>query len=279
MSAENEDVQESLSTILVTPFSRAQEKPATDAKPAEKPVEKTAEKPAEVVPSAAEKEAKTRDDQGRFKAEEKPAEKPAEKPRADVAAIMDERRKRQDLERRLKEYEGTKTAAKPSVFDDEDKAISSRVDEGTRGLRETLYNQSVKIARLTYKDTFAEAHAAFAQAAEQDERLIEALRAADDPGEYIYTVGLQIRELADVGGDFVKYREKVTGSLQSQLTERDTRIKAMEAEIAALKQAQSDLETVPRSLNSTSSGAAPKAGEGDPEDIKDIARFGKPNTR
>lgn len=222
-----------------------------------------------------EKPAERTSEDGKSNPAEKQDEKPEPaKPRADVAAIIDERRKRQAAEKRLAEVEAAKPAAKPSVFDNEDEAISTRVAEGTRPLREQLYKLSMRAARAEHGETFAEAEQAFAEAAERDDRLIEGLRASDDPGEYVFAVGLQIKELADVGGNFVKYREKVTGELRGQLTERDTRIKALEAQIETLKKAQADLEALPRSLNSKSSGAAPKAGEEDEPDLRSITRFG-----
>lgn len=203
-------------------------------------------------------------------------DKPAEKPRVDVAAIMDERRKRQALEAKLKELEA-KPEAKTSVFDDEDKAISSRVEAGTRGLREMLYKQSLKTARIMYKDTFAAAETAFIEAANSDPegRLIDGLRASDDPGEYIHTIGMQIKELGapDVGGDFVKYREKLTAESKTQMATLQAQLDAMKTENEALKKAQADLEAIPRSLNSTSLQPA-KAGEDDEADIKTIVRFG-----
>ncbi len=124
---------------------------------------------------------------------------------------------------------------------------------------------SVELARGRYQD-FDEAAEAFAKAAENDPRLWQSMRTASNPANYIYTVGAQIRELSDVGGDFVKYREKLTG-------EYKTRIAALEAENAALKQGKTDLESVPRSLNSKGSGAQPREADSDPEDIKNIVRF------
>lgn len=203
------------------------------------------------------------------------AEKKTEKPelsRRDVAAIIDERRKRQELEAKLKEYQN-KPQEKPSVFEDEDKAISVRLDEGTRTLRETLFKQSVKLARMEHKDAYAEAETAFMEAAEADPRLYESLRNSDDPGEYIYHIGLQIKELSDVGGDFIKYREKVSSQYKVKLSEQEQQIAALKAENEALKKAQQDLETLPRSLNKATSVTAPKIGEQDPEDIKSIVRF------
>jgi hypothetical protein len=271
--------QESLSEIIGNRFGGAKaETPAPTGEPADKPAAAappaaTSEPPVE---KTEEKTERVRDESGKFtKAEEKPAEKPAEKPRPDVAAIIDERRKRQEAEKRYADLlaQSQKPGEKPSVFDNEDAAISSRVDEGTRGIRETLYKLSVKAARGIYKD-FGEAEAAFSEAMEKDPRLIIGLQQSDDPGEFIYTMGIHVRELADVGGDLMKYREKVTSASQSKIDELAQQITALKAENDALKKAQADLESVPRSLNNTSSGSAPKAGDEDPEDIRSIARFG-----
>jgi hypothetical protein len=232
-------------------------KPAVEIAPEPKAPE-TPAKPAETTPAATQ------------------VEKPAEKPRVDVAAIMDERRKRQALEAKLKELE-SKPEAKTSVFDDEDKAISSRVEAGTRGLREMLYKQSLKTARILYKDTFADAEAAFIDAANADPegRLIDGLRASDDPGEYIHTIGMQIKELGapDVAGDFIKYREKLTAESKTQMATLQAQLDALKTENEALKKAQTDLEAIPRSLNTTSLTPA-KAGDEDEADIKTIVRFG-----
>lgn len=281
------DEQESLSEIVGNRFGGAK----AEAKPTgEKSliVEGNTITGTEAAPPAAAKEGPTvektevkseraRDESGKFtKAEEKPAEKPVEKPRPDVAAIIDERRKRQDAERRYAELLAQTqkpSGEKPSVFENEDEAISSRVTEGTRGIRESLYKMSVKTARAIYKD-FGEAEQAFSEAMERDPRLIAGLQQSDDPGEFIYTMGIHVRELADVGGDLMKYREKVTASSQSKIDEQAKQIAALTAEVESLKKAQTDLEGVPRSLNSTSSGPSPKPGAEDDEDIKSIARFG-----
>jgi hypothetical protein len=215
---------------------------------------------------------RARDESGKFSKAEAKVEAKEEKTRPDVAAIIDERRKRQAAEARIRELEG-KQGQRPSVLEDEDKAFSHRIDEGTRGLREQNFNMSVKLARIQHGDNFEEARAAFEQAAMQDDRLIEALRASADPGDYIYTVGLQIKELADVGGDFVKYREKVTADSTKQIAERDARIKALEVELEATKKAKADLESLPTSLNSKGSQTSSKD-VGDEESLQTLVRFG-----
>lgn len=242
-------------------------------------VEKTEAAPPAVETSEPDK---PRDESGKFKAAEpadKPAEqKPAEKPRADVAAIIDERRKRQALEQKLAQYEKTPKAT-PSVFDDEEGAINTRVQEATAPLREAFYKLSVKAAKASYGEDWTSAETSFLEHADRDPRLIEGLRGSDDPGEYIYSMGVHLRELADVNGNLGQYRQKITGEMQTKLSLSEAQVKALTEEVAALKKAQADLESIPRSLNTNSSGAAPKAGTEDPEDINSIVRFGKPNTR
>ena len=274
--------QESLSEIIGNRFGGTKaEAPASTGEP---------EKPAEAAPPAAAKEEpapeadkpqRARDETGKFTKAEEPAEKPAEKAEkpklstAEVAAIIDERRKRQEAEQRYADLlkQTQKPAERPSVFENEDAAISSRVAEGNQPLREAIYKLSVKAARGLYKD-FGDAEQAFLEAMEKDERLLHGLRQSDDPGEYIYTMGIHVRELADVGGDLMKYRDKVTAVSQSKIDDQAKQIAALTAEVESLKKAQSDLESVPRSLNNTSSGSSPKAGDEDPEDIRSIARFG-----
>jgi hypothetical protein len=265
MSVEAESIQ---SILGESPFVTGE----SSAPPA---VETKTEAPAEIKQESPEsKPDRARDETGKFaKAEEKPAEKPAEKPRADVAAIIDERRKRQEAEQRYADLlaQTQKPVEKPSVFDNEDAAISARVTEGTRGLRESLYKMSVKTARALYKD-FGDAEQAFSEAMERDPRLIQGLQNSDDPGEFIYSMGIHVRELADVGGDLMKYRDKVTAASQSKLDEQSKQIAAMTAEIETLKKSQAELAAVPRSLNGLPSTPA-KAGDEDADDIRSIVRF------
>jgi hypothetical protein len=196
-----------------------------------------------------------------------------EKPRVDVAAIIDERRKRQEAERKLADALKAQPEKKPSVFEDEDAAIAARVAEGTRPLREMLYKQSMRAARATYKEGFSDAETAFMEAAEADPRLYEGLRSSDDPGEYIYNVGIQIRELSDVGGDFIKYREKVTAQSRAELDGLKQQFDAQTAQITALQAQLKELEAIPRSLNTPSLTPA-KGEEADDEGIETIVRFG-----
>src|SRR5690242_2575667 len=105
--------KESTSAPVVETKGETAAPPAVETK-AETPTETKAETKSE---AESEKPQQTRDESGKFaKVEEKPADKPAEKTRPDVAAIIDERRKRQALEKQLAELTAQKPQAKPSVF-------------------------------------------------------------------------------------------------------------------------------------------------------------------
>lgn len=241
--------EESLSSIL------SNSAPDTGAQPTP-PVVESKPEPKEVKPEPVKAEApepvaeKPRDETGKFT-------KKAE-PMVPLSALLAERAKG----RREPEVPKTKT----SVFEDEDKGISERLDEHTAPLRQALFRMSVKLAQREHED-FDTVADTFREAAERDPRLWQSMREADEPASYIYTVGSQIRELADVGGDFVKYREKIQGELKAEN-------ESLKAQLAAATAAKTDLDSVPRSLNSKGSGAQPTLADTDPEDLKSIVRFG-----
>lgn len=249
---------ENLSSILSNPVA-----PVVEAKP------EVAPEPVKTEPEAKpEVKADTqRDEQGRFKSEKE--EKQPLKP-ADVAAIIDERRRRQAAEQRLKDLEGQKPKA--DVWSDPEAVIAERVQAATSPMEAKFFNLSMKSARQGRED-FDQVAEAFLKASEADPDLVKQMRAHDDPGEFVYQFGKHHMELSDVGGDLTKYRQKLTAEMDAKLTERDKTISVMKAELDALKQAQVNLSSVPRSLNTTSSVSTPVSGE-DPEDIKNLVRFG-----
>jgi hypothetical protein len=260
--------EESLSSIL-----------SNASPPAETPAVVEAPK-AEVV----ETPPQNRDEGGRFAKPAEPAKAEAAAPvtpaepkqelsRAEVAAIIDERKKRQALEARLAQLEQQQPQTpRPSVFDNEEEAISYRVQEQIAPLRGALLDQSVEIARYKHGEAFADAEAAFFEAVQQNPELAQRFRNSSNPGEFVYVEGLRHKELADVGGDFMKYREKLTTGHKAALAEKDTLISGLQAELAALKKAQSDLNSLPRSLNKSVS-ESPQLADEDDDDIATIVRF------
>jgi hypothetical protein len=268
---------ESLSSILSSTFSKGESAPAPKAEvapapPAEAPKVETVD----ATKTEPETKASTRDEAGRFTKAETKTDEPEARERSGLSVAIKEARERaRRAEARLAEIQAKEAPAqKVSIFDNEDEGISQRVSEATRPLRETNFNMSVKLARLTYKDSYDAAEAAFFDSAEADQRLYQQLRNAADPGEFIMTVGTQIAELAPVGGDFVKYREKVTGELKGELSKRDEQIKLLNEQVEALKKSQVALESIPRSLNKGNESAPRSNAEADDDDIRSIVRFG-----
>jgi hypothetical protein len=151
--------------------------------------------------------------------------------------------------------------------------VDQRVSQGTAELDGKFFRLSLKAAKAGRAD-YDEAGAAFAEAAKRDPRLVDALRADDDPGELIYAIGTQIRELSDVGGDILAYRSKVTAESAAKLTALEAQSKAKDAEIEALKRQLSELSTVGRSLNTTTSARPVAAHDADEDDVRTIVRFG-----
>jgi hypothetical protein len=230
-------------------------------------------KPVETKAEKVETADRARDESGKFTTTEAKADEPAQtKPRPDVAAIIDERRKRQALEKQLAELTAQKPAAKVSVFDNEDEAIRSRVDEATRPLREAHYNLSMRYARQLHGESFSDAETSFMEAAESNPGLYEGLRSAADPGEYVYLHGTFHREMSEVGGNILAYRDKVTADSASKLKEAETQVAALKAQVEALTKAKADIEQIPTSLNSRASVAATNGVPSD-ESLGSLVRF------
>lgn len=260
-----EDGSESLGSILE---GSAFSSPAT---PDVKPAEPAAQAVPEVAPSATPKET-PRDQSGRFVQSEKPAEpvkavEPERKPEPMVplSALIAERSKR-------KESEAQKP--KTSIFDNEDAGIRERVTEEINPVRETLLELSLEVARSNHED-FDEVSEAFAKAAEADGRLWQQMRESRNPAKYIYTVGKQIRELADVDGDVVKYGEKKTAAVRAELAKEQETRKSLETQVAELQKQLQDLQALPRSLNTVPASGGPQSvAETDDDDVTKIVRFG-----
>lgn len=228
-----------------------------EAKPEPAASSAAKEKPEAEPETAEQKAARERDDKGRF-VKHVPQE-----------ALHAERAKRQELEQKLKALEQQKPVT--SVLEDEDKAFNERLTKATQPIAEKFFKLSVKMARNTPdRGDFDEVAAAFSSAAEADPRLWESFRASDDPGEYVYSVGKQIRELGDVGGDILKYGEKKRAEGAAQAESLQTEIKALKAEIEALKQSQERREKIPQSLNGEQSAAGRSGQYSGPTPLKSI---------
>jgi hypothetical protein len=242
---------------------RTAEEPAADVKPEPVVATEPAATPSVAKePEPAKEPAHVRDDKGRFS-------KPAEETDGRTVALREERRKRQELEAKLRELEQAKP--KTDFFENPDQALSERLSTHLQPMQERFFKLSVKAARnVPGRDDFEEVTGAFMEAAESDPTLMKSFRDSDDPGEYAYTVGKQFKELGDVGGDIGKYREKIETQWKGKFGELEAQNKALAAEVAALKASQAKREAVPQSLNAEPSAGTSAETFAGPRPIKSI---------
>ncbi len=232
-----------------------------------------------------------RDDGGKFalvEEEAKPAEaapaepaKPAEAAvveptakepvRPEVAAIIDERKKRQQVERELQELKA-KAEPKPDFWENPEQATAATVRQMLDPVKSENFELRMQLAELRYPD-FGDAVKAFLEVAQNDPTLTYQIDHAPNPIDFAYREGKRLKELAPYGGDFTKYREAVTGQLKGEIATRDERIKALEAQLAEAARAKADLESIPRSLNKGTEAAPRSKAEADDDDISSIVRF------
>lgn len=263
---------ESLSSILSNSEPPAEVQQATDVKaetpaaapsaapeaPKETPKAETAKaEPAEATPDEPKA---TRDEKGRFQKAAERAE-----PMVPLSALLAERAKAKRQDEPPK--------PKTSFLDNEDQAFNDRVHEHVNPLKEAFFEMSVDFVRSQHED-FDEVAAVFSKAAEGDPRLWDQMRAARNPAKYLYDVGQQYKELAPFGGNVMKYKDHAVAETKSELAKALERIKALETENETNRKAKEALESLPRSLNGSSSASAPKATDADPENIQSIVRFG-----
>lgn len=140
-----------------------------------------------------------------------PAEPVNQLPKEDFAALKDERRKRQELERRLLAIEQQHSAPRPQqppadFWDDPQAFMDSRLNQ----LGETLlqqWEQRQQVQRLNTSEQAAkanhpdydEAYEAFAQAVQANPMLAHEMAQALDPGEFAYRKGKTALEIQKVG--------------------------------------------------------------------------------
>jgi hypothetical protein len=237
---------------------------ATDVKPEPAIAEPSAAPSAAKEPEPSKEAALTqaRDDKGKFT-------KPQEEVDGRTVALREERRKRQELERQLQEFQQAKP--KTDFFENPDQALSERLQSHLAPIQERFFKLSVKAARnVAGREDYDEVVNAFTEAADNDPTLMTAFRNADDPGEYAYTVGKQFKELGDVGGDITKYREKIDTQWKGKFSELEQRMNALEAENKALKESQEKRAKVPQSLNSEPSAASSAETFAGPRPLKSI---------
>lgn len=190
-------------------------------------------------------------------------------------ALHAERKRRQELEARTRELEARladkEQKPKTSVLEDEDKAFQERLTEASRPIVQKLFNLSVAAAkRVPGREDYQQVYDFMNEEVQKHPELMQAINEAEDPGEYIYQLGKTRKELAEVGGDFARYREKIAAEKDAKLSEAQKRIAALEAENAALKASKEKREVIPKSLNAEQSAAAKDEGFSGPTPLRSV---------
>jgi hypothetical protein len=224
--------------------------------------------------------------------ENPPADAPGEPPappageqdseRIPIAALRDERAKRQaaekaaaDYRQRVEQYEqmirqqqaAQQQPQRPDLFQDPDGALN-HVQSALR--QEILRNKvetSVMVVRQQHTD-YDDAEAAFLQACQGNEPLYRQMLNHPFPAQFAYSVGQQMRAMAEIGNDPSGYRDRV------RQEERDRLRKEWDAE-QGQRQAQVRASVPPTlaSARDTSGRFAP-AWSGPPA-LKDILAPGR----
>jgi len=176
--------------------------------------------------------------------------------------MIEERRKRQDLERQLQEL---KQPPKPAVdpWTDLPGALAQQRQEMQAELQKERLLISKDLAREKYKD-FEDVIGHFSKAVEANPALAAQMNAHRNPAEFAYRQGLLHRELSTVNGDPMAYRTKLETDLRTKL----------EAEFAA-KYGQKPPPVVPASLNSDTSPAIATEVYAGPPPLNKILRNAK----
>lgn len=204
--------------------------------------------------------------------EAQPTDKPSAKEADDASeswtkrAVLDERRKRQDLERenaalkaRLNPEATPKQPARPDVFEDQ---------EGAFGYLQQQFDQRLVVDRINLSrelmaekhDDYEEAESAFVDLAKADPSLVAKMRAATLPAKFVYDhvkKHQQMQEMQDVDG----YRAKIKAELRAEI------LAEMDAE-GAEERATAQTPHPPQLVNRRSASKAPIAHES----LEDILR-------
>lgn len=134
-------------------------------------------------------------------------------------AIIDERRKRQELERKLAELEAERVQAKPHEapaetdwYANPEQAAAQMRFEMANQVYQTKVYQSERVMKAEHQD-YDEVSAIFAEVAKADPNLARQVFEHPFPAEFAYQTGKRIQLLNDIGNDPNAYRAKLEAEI------------------------------------------------------------------
>lgn len=184
---------------------------------AEAKVEETApepETPSEQPEPAPQEEQKA-------EADEPPAvEAPQPEPKAvPLAALQEERAKRQDLERRLREIEEAKAKEpEPDFFEDPTGALKrfeQKIEE--RSVQERIAISEEMMIDRVGQEKWDQALTAFESAVSENPALAAQMRGARNPAKFAYDYGNKTRLMKEMGDDPQAYRDRLKAEVMAEL--------------------------------------------------------------
>lgn len=141
-------------------------------------------------------------------------------------AALDERRKRQDAERRIAEYEKELNDLRqqrqqpqgqmPSWYENPEQAAQAMQAQFQNEMFQTRLALTETFMRQQHQD-FEEVSVIFAEQAKRDPSLIQKLYSHPSPAQYAYQIGKQIQFMQDVGNDPAAYRKKLEDEIRAQI--------------------------------------------------------------
>ena len=140
-----------------------------------------------------------------------------------LAAMLDERDKRQELQKRLEALEAERESQqkeKVDFWENPEAAVDAKVSEKVSALEQQFTNGYLSLSMQysrSFHDDFDTAKDAFAEAATQNPALADMALKSEMPGEYIYNTGKQFMELDSVGGDVNALRERIRNEERAKL--------------------------------------------------------------
>ena len=165
------------------------------------------------------KEEEKKEEKHEVKAEVKEQPKKGEftdKEKAFLRGLEEERRKRQDLERRLAEVTKPQAESEKKTFWDDPEGHFKSFEQRMAQMGQALSLQvSEKIARSKYND-FEEKISEFADSLKNTPGLHAQWLASPDPGEFAYRHGERVKEMREVGS-LDNYKKKIEQELRTKL--------------------------------------------------------------
>lgn len=137
------------------------------------------------------------------------------------AAVLDERRKRQELERKLAEYEkkAEEKPERPDLFADPDGALG-HIEKSLRDeMRESLSNTRLEISQelmRTVHEDYDELESEFVEMAKDNPVLLKELNESSNPARFAYQTATKAREVAELK-DVDKIRAKIEAEIRAEV--------------------------------------------------------------